>query len=478
MTPRQHKHARQSGQAIIFSILVLVVLFFVVLWNFDLHKYLGVKTRSQNAGDAAAVMAARWQGITLNLIGDLNILRVGALSTSDGNALNAISNMQARLAFVGPMIGFLSAQQAAKNNGIYQNDEMTLLTREHAHRVRHDYTQVVGPNGEMLFPEPFPNAWTLYADMLDYIADEGVAAGPENARFFTDFEGGHILLLQAFYDAIAARTWCWFFHNAYDALQNYTDYTWWPPLEQVRMPNYVNSEIFGLGLTLRHTTVSRFARHTTLAELADDRNLAVTITSPGLTRSSTWYCYGAPWGPWTALAQNVPDPFPLAGELRSQYDYAGADAAIRVEAAVDRNTPTSGGGSITNTIVWTAAAKPFGYLDVEQVTDDAPAPPTEINLVLPAFHEARLIALDASSAPEGGGYSLEWRRHVETHLPLYVDTGQLPYACWYCTQLREWEDPLFRQAGVNWLNVHSRQCIPTGGPGPGGPGGGGRRIGH
>ena len=72
-TLRRRKNHNRAGQAIIFLMMVLVILFFVVLWNFDLHKYLHVKTVSQNGGDAAALAAGRWQGITLNLIGDLNI---------------------------------------------------------------------------------------------------------------------------------------------------------------------------------------------------------------------------------------------------------------------------------------------------------------------------------------------------------------------------------------------------------------------
>lgn len=471
---QQHNDRSRGGQAIIFAILVLVVLFFVVLWSFDLHKIVGIKMRSQNAGDAAAVVAARWQGITLNLMGDLNILRAGALSVSDRSALDAIDQMQARLAFVGPMIAFEAAQQAAKNNGIFQNEDMTQLVREHADRVRNDYTQIVGPNGEMLFPEPFTDAWTVYADMLDFIADEGVAAGPENARYYTDFDGNHLLLMQAFYDAVAGRIWCWFYNHAYDALLNFTDYTWWPELGITPRAQYVNSEIFSLGLRRQTTTMSSFARHRTLVEIAAERNLNVPLNSHGLTRTATWYCYGPEWGPWTALSQEVDDPFPSTGELRPEYDYAGADAAVRVEAAASRLTPTSGGGSITNVITWTAAAKPFGYFEPEP---DERIPPTAHRIVLPAFRDARLIAIDASSTPSGGGYSVDWRRHIETHLPLYVATGNLPSPCWYCQQIIQWENPLFRQGGVTWLNQNSRQCIPSGGGGGGG-GGGGRRIGH
>ena len=115
-----------------FLLMTLVILTFIVLWNFDLHKILRVKGITQNGGDSAALMAARWQGITLNLIGDLNIMHALALTSGDADAAADITNIQARLCFVGPMIAFMASQQAAKNNGIYRNPEYDEVIHEHA----------------------------------------------------------------------------------------------------------------------------------------------------------------------------------------------------------------------------------------------------------------------------------------------------------------------------------------------------------
>ena len=65
------KRHNKSGQTMLFLIMLMLIMAFIVMWNFDLHKALTVKQREQNAGDAAALAAARWQGISLNLIGDL-----------------------------------------------------------------------------------------------------------------------------------------------------------------------------------------------------------------------------------------------------------------------------------------------------------------------------------------------------------------------------------------------------------------------
>ena len=44
--------SRKKGQAMVFFLIVLVILVFVVMWNFDLHKILFAKYVTQNAGDS------------------------------------------------------------------------------------------------------------------------------------------------------------------------------------------------------------------------------------------------------------------------------------------------------------------------------------------------------------------------------------------------------------------------------------------
>jgi len=461
---------KNPGQVTVFFLMVLVILFFVVLWNFDLHKILHVKSISQNAGDAAALAAARWQGISLNLIGDLNIMTALALSQGDSAAVSAISNIQARLCYAGPMIAFVAAQQGAKNNGIYENTAFTARLREHAKGVRNDYGQA-DSGGEPLFPEPYPNCWQEYANMLDLVANDGVAAGPDNAQLYTDYTGGHFLLMIDFYEAIAGRNWCWFYHDAPNLLEEYSNFfpCWWAPLPPVTHREYINSEIFGLGVARRTTSLSEVVELEQLLSTATERGLETPVTNI-MNESATWYCYDElTWSTWEAMAVDGPDPFPATGPVRPQYDYAGADAAVRVEACTERLTPGPSGSVATNTITWTAAAKPFGYLNEEDL-------PNRFGLVLPAFHEVRLIPVDASSAPSGGAYNLDWRTHIEEHLPDYMANGPVSSSCWYCQQLVVWEDQTFRQFGVDWLEENSWRCTLGGGPGR--HRGGGRRRGH
>ncbi len=467
---------RRSGQVMVFFIMIVVLLTLTALWNFDLQKLFRVKSISQNGGDAAAMMAARWQAISLNLAGDLNLLQVIALSEEDEGALAAISNLQVRLRFTGPMTALMAAQQAAKNNGLHVNPDYTAFLREHARMVSEEYGTEVGEDGELLFPEPWPGAWLDYGGMIAAVADNGVAAAPDNLLLYTDrASGSHLLYDIGFYEAVAGRNWCWFHAHAPTLLEDYQNFfpPWWAPLPEPPRRSFSNSEIYGMHLETETRPLTSFGMSAeTVADMAAERGLSGLIRSATMTTTVAWVTYGEDWGPWSAASTSGEDPFPFAGPVRPAYDYAGADASVRVEATAGRLTPGSGGASISNTLTWTAAAKPFGTLEGDQV-------PTAFSLVLPAYRDVRLIPVDASSGSGGGGFNLAWRDHIEKHLDDYMAGGPsaTPSSCWYCRQLRAWERESLRQSGVRWLEQHSESCRPAGGGG-GDSGSGGSRRGH
>lgn len=469
--PRKGRRPR-SGQAVVFLVMALVILVFAGLWSVDIHRILFVKDRSQNAGDAAALAAARWQASSLNLLGELNLMHALALAVGDSATVDLVTNTQLRLCFSGPMAGMAAAQQAAKLNGIPVNDEFTAFVAEHADTVRNEYTRLIG--GEMMFPEPYPGAWDEYATMLDTIAADGVAAGADNAILFSDAIGGHTLLDRAFYDAIAGRNWCWFYLNAPGLLEEYTGYTWWPGLPIVEFVQHQNSEFFSLAVGTAEVPLARFLSAAQVDAAAVETGLT-PVADPDRhwqRDAEVWFAYpSGRWGSWDAMAL----PFPVTGTVRPEYDYLGADAVSRVQASIDRMTPGAGGdGAKRDSVTWTAAAKPFGYLDLEGRTEL----PTRYGLVLPAFREVRLFPVDAASLPGGGSFDLEWRRHVVEHLPVYMERGPsaLDSSCWYCSQLVTWEDAAFRRSGVDWLRLHSDQCTVSPPGGGGGNGGGSRRA--
>lgn len=458
----------RSGQAILFTAMALVILLFAALWMADVHRIIFVKDRSQNAGDAAALAGARWQASTLNLIGELNLMHAVALAAGAPDAVDVITNTQIRLCFTGPLTGVAAAQQGAKLNGMYVNEGFTAFVREHANDVRRQYAAIVG--GSTALPEPWPGAWDEYADMLDAIADDGVAAGVDNATFFSDPAGGHLLLDMAFYDAIAGRDWCWFYRGYPTLLEDYADYRQWPALPPVPTSGFTTSELLGLWLTPQ---VRRFrnvlASGQVETEAANSGMALQTPIDPDVADAEqNWFFYHVGrWDRWRALD----DPFPVEGRVKEQYDYVGADSVMRVEAGITRFT-SDGGTEANDTILWTGAAKPFGYLEM----DGRAVRPNEAHLVLPAFREVRLIPVDGSTASSAGSFNLAWRRHCVEHLPLYLANGPIRNAsCRYCRNLFTWEQPSFRQSGVAWLSTNSWQCTITP-SGPTGSSGGTRRA--
>lgn len=466
---RRHR----NGQVAVFLLVALVVLAFMVLWTVDLRRIIFLKGKSQDAGDAAALAAARWQGSSLNLIGEINLLHALALSVGASDAIDGLTNMQARLCFTGPMAAFAAAQQGAKQNGIYSHPDYTSIVRQHAATVRHAYTFVNG--GQMLFDEPYPGAWEDYADMLDVLAADGIAVGADNAELYSDTEEGHILRQRDFYDSVAGRIWCWFFLNHPGLLASYNNHTSWPPLPEPDWAPPHNAEFFALHVMPLPFVLEHHVDRDALDALAEQAGLDAALITTGATQTvQSWYAYTpGRWQTWEIMDPDGPDAFPITGRVRPQYDYTGADAVVRAEAEASRMTPGLDGSSRHDTILWTAAAKPFGYLE----NNGERLRPDTWSLVLPAFHDVRLIPIDAASGSDNGFFDLTWRRHIIEHLPLYIASGTTTPGCWYCAQLTRWDDPAFRAEGVDWLDLHSDRCTRPP-PGGGGGRGGGTRRGH
>jgi len=468
---------RRSGQAVIFLLLAFTVLTFFLMFHADLHRIIRGKDQAQNAGDAAALATARWQGATLNLIGELNLLHVLALAAQDASAVDAITNMQARLSFTGPLAALYAAQVAAKNNHMYVDPALTAFYQGHAATIRSQYASAMNANGELYFSEPWPGAWHEYADILDVICADGLAAGPDNARFFTDPGGGHILFDKAFYEAVNGTSWCWFHLYHRGLLESYHSFHDWPPIPDMDASDYTNSEIFGLGV---HPYVARMGTHFSgpeLEKMMEGAGLSGEVqgsldTTNVMDSVETWYMYNrSDWADWEAIKLGGDFDFPAAGRVRDEYDYAGADAVLRVSATVDRIMPDA----VTRaaTVNWTAAAKPFGYLEDGTVRT---RPDSAAAFVLPAFRNVRLIPADTASNADASSSDVEWVTHLKMHLKDYMDIGTTSHRCSYCNALEKWEVEAFRQSGIDWLKENSYKCrLPSGG----GPHrGGGSRRGH
>ncbi len=455
---------RKTGQIVLVLVFMLLGLLFLALVNADVFLAIRGKGRLQNAGDAAALAAARWQGITLNALGALNLAQVDiACKYADDptlatNLVAGIQNLQERLVFAGPLAGLYAAQVIAKKNGMQSDPGMTQLVRD----------AIAGASVYVPATAGWPRKPQEYAEMLRGAVQDGVYAGCENARFYNySANGGHPLYNKAFYYAVDGEDWCWFFlrDEMMDLLQSFTG---WGDVPAGAVASPQNPEFFAvdvnrvpgaLGDVDPDGNALRIRQH--VLDLAK-RNGCAHVTDDAFDRSGiltnatdfAWYVYGGDWRTWHEMHLDGEARLPLRSGVQPRYDVFGASAATRVTATLRTFTPNVP----DRQNVWTAAAKPFGEIDGRTVTLEG-----EFPLVTPAFTAVRLILLAGASEARLNMAESAWVVHTRDHV-LNCAQGHFTGGCAYCATLATWSDAAFRSRGVQWLAVNSAQCRrPTGG---------------
>jgi len=280
----------EHGQVLMLAVVALVLVVIAILLLFDVQNVISGKIKGQNGVDAAALTGAEWQRHSLNLIGELNLIRATGVLVSepflapgvesivyevnvegldieipdyrpgptrpedftrfperkefedeDGNIDMAkliteiirvekeikylanlddlVSQLQTRISFVGPLIGFGAAQQAAKNNGLMfreaQNDMNAMFF---------EYLKLLRENGEIHENENlrYINGYDWpdrYLEMLysivGYDGSGGIAAGTKfkfigMPVFVSDppSELSGYLGSRYFYQQVLGRNWC------------------------------------------------------------------------------------------------------------------------------------------------------------------------------------------------------------------------------------------------------------------------------
>lgn len=461
----------RRGQVALYLVAVLVAICVLTMMNVGIYLSVTAKNRAMNAGDAAALAVANYQGELLNRIGQMNIDHLKAALEDDDEKCQEIMTSQLRCCFLGPisgkdggnpscLYGGLSAgNRLAKENGGGRRKGVEELLRDHALEVRQCYA----PNPET-YPAPWEGAWEEYALALELAANAGIWAGPDNITF-VDAVDGHMLLDPQFYNAVGGQCWCWFKFNAAGLLDGYENFHSWPPLPwadgDTRLRRCVNSEIYSLHLRRRIGGAVDLLGTNLICRLTDasveDIAGSALINDP----SHAWMFYDqSVWRNWWEM-----DPsggFPVVGDVKPEYDVLGCAALCRTDCA---GANLAGDGDSGDSFGWTAGAKPFGTVvnedgEVDVVTANR-------NFVTPAFTCSRLVPIDAVGGRNMMTADPDWMLHVRKHLPAYMERG--PYAaraesCWYCRQLRTWEGRAFRSRGSRWLKYHSSECVrPRGG---------------
>jgi len=190
---------KESGQVLLLGVVMMTALLLLLLYAFDIHNVIRAKFKTETAQQAAALAGARWQRESLNLIGEINVLKVCELLMTGDDvwqealpdraedeqaylaALRArtalLTEMQTRISFIGPLIGFAAAQQAAKANGLAPtgssgNTYLELL------RTSRRYWEIFGGAPDVIHNYRWRNA---YIGLLEAIINNGIAVYP-NAR--------------------------------------------------------------------------------------------------------------------------------------------------------------------------------------------------------------------------------------------------------------------------------------------------------
>ena len=65
----------EQGQVLILAVVALILVIMAILLLFDVQTIIRGKVKAQNGVDAAALTGAEWQKHSLNLIGELNLVR-------------------------------------------------------------------------------------------------------------------------------------------------------------------------------------------------------------------------------------------------------------------------------------------------------------------------------------------------------------------------------------------------------------------
>ena len=452
----------RRGQVAVFLVFVLVAITVLTLMNAGAFLAVRAKNRAMNAGDAAAIAAARRQAELLNEIGRLNLRHAEADWVGDWERGREIVREQQRLCFLGPLDCFRAANEAARDNraasdGCWRNDIADTLSR-HAATVRSVYAE--NPD---LYPEPWDGAWELYASALSALAGEENVAGCDNIEFYDAIECFPITS-KSFYSMVEGEAWCKLVVAGWTGLLN-IDLHNLPQPGRSETSAIVNSEICSLHLkamipppmdageldefrALLARNGAKFPEGEGGVQYpAKDDRAADDLSRVYFFYDESRWCA---WSPFVSRAN-----LPIAGTIKSEFDVRGCSCIFRTFESVPQLI--SGGTRIGT---WNAAAKPFGTIETSHgrsiVTHDEAR-----GMVLPAFEAVRLVPIaladcgnDLSTADKA------WLDHVREHVPRLFDSGAdaLSPECRYCRTLLKWNDPEFRSRVDSWVQANAETC--------------------
>lgn len=389
---------RESGQVLLAGVIMVTVLLLAVLYMFDVHNVIRGKLKMETGQQAAALTGAAWQRNSLNLIGDINIFKAcAAMLEGEENwenplppeppshpgpateaeleqlarrrralqgRIDLLTEMQTRAAFIGPLIGFAAAQQAAKANGL-PNAPRAALERYldrvmTSYRYRSDLGGADDVVNNYRWREP-------YIALIRELAEQGIAVYPNVRTARAPVTSPEVLAAEEFYDDILRHgreiaagdppdqsSWL---DTLHDFARNYDKWSdselagkWWHiDFSLNRFPD--ESEIFTLGVRNGFSSRGGFSGYDdnerligrTLFDLTENfsevrNSLYLTAADlPGGVEMK-WFCYDESWYPeyYRAAADNYDSEHydywfgnqVLRRKVKEQYRYEGPAAYV------------------------------------------------------------------------------------------------------------------------------------------------------
>ena len=424
MRKKCRSHSSESGQVLALVLVLVCILVIAAFVLFDLQAVIRAKIKVDLASQAGALAAANWQKETLNIIGELNLVKASKILLEDipphvdpehkplslpeletyiakiSASVKLISELQTRAAFIGPLIGFGAAEQAVKNNGI-NGDGSTM------HREIDVYLRKLQVNEDDRYYEPVNGyKWKIpYMAVLRSIQDSSALAVCPSGTFAGISNADPAWLGDSsLYRAIAEENWC---HPVLVRLlktynNGFWDNDWFRVnLFAARFPG--ESEIYTLDCDWYSSQLnddeSEFIKNA-----LKKRGLEYLEISSSLT---DWCFYGSSWFPWSGRYTG-PDLtlwqgperdgggpyYYLRSNLLPHTVHGGPVAAVSLAQDIDTANDLAGTGKVNDPVRHTgknavevsnySVARVLGKIGKDK-------PPVAMPLVMPVFSETVLI---------------------------------------------------------------------------------------
>ena len=358
-------HNSQHGQVMIMAIIIMVVVMLAIFFIFDVQTFIRAKVKLETASQSAALTAANWQKNCLNLIGEINLIKASTLLTSTIStpvppaglsadeaqqlqiqaACDSLTEMQSRISFIGPLIGYGAASQAMKNNGVTKVQEYDEMMDKYLVLLNTDDRYKVGVN-EYINNYKWRDA---YIGMIEKLKDEGTVIRPSGQ--FQGLEGINPSWMAdtQLWKAIRDKNWC---QPTLRTIIQFDDRfwltQWWKvKYQQSQFPD--ESEIYTLGIDFKSDDRKIF-------DMIADQAVRAGLTRLNITDDKLpaiqWCKYSSKWSPTNSDGSwnydyDGPDVSPdsywhagiwLRAELKKNVIHGGACA---VAACSQQFTPMS-----------------------------------------------------------------------------------------------------------------------------------------